>query len=116
MSRSASAFCITHTSAPGHLTYLAPFAVCQAFPGPDHYGASVALGVAPFRQSRVPLVADVQDGLGASFVSFRPLQAVLSPRCVCPPKRSDSACQEPRASSRMPWLTDGKSDTEVQAV
>jgi hypothetical protein len=73
MSRSASADCITHTSAPGHLTYLAPFAVYQAFPGSDYYGASVAVGVAPGRQSRVPLVADVQDGLGASFVSFGPL-------------------------------------------
>src|SRR4051812_16380156 len=79
MSASASAFCITHTSARGHLIYLAPFAMCQAFPGSDYYGASVALGVAPGRQSRVPLVADVQDGLGASFVSFGPLEAALFP-------------------------------------
>src|ERR671916_670692 len=33
MSRSASAFCITHASAAGHLAHLAPFAVYQAFPG-----------------------------------------------------------------------------------
>jgi hypothetical protein len=54
MSRSALAFCITHTSASEHLTHLAPFAVWTAFPPSDYYGASVALGVSPVRQSRVP--------------------------------------------------------------
>src|SRR5437762_310538 len=92
MSRSALADCITHTSASGHLTYLAPFAMYQAFPGSDYYGASVALGVAPGRQSRVPLVADVQDGLGASFVSLWPLETALFPRSVSRPNKSDSAC------------------------
>src|SRR5947209_12468224 len=91
MSRSASADCITHTSAPGHLTDLAPFAVCQAFPGSDYYGASVALGLSPGRRSRVPRAVDVQDGLGASFVSLRPLQAALPPERVedgrLPPSR-----------------------------
>src|SRR4051812_25760821 len=109
MSASASAFCITHTSARGHLIYLAPFAMCQAFPGSDYYGASVALGVAPVRQSRVPLAADVQDGLGASFVSLWPLETALFLRSVFPPKQNDSASREPRASSRLPWLTDCKS-------
>ena len=83
MSARASADCITHTSARGHLTYLAPFAMCQAFPGSDYYGASVALGVTPFRQSHVPCVIDVQDGLGALFVSlFRPLETAQFSRSV----------------------------------
>src|SRR4051794_4774601 len=41
-----------------------------AFPTSDYYGASVAMGVAPVRRSRVPFVVDVQDGLGVSFVPF----------------------------------------------
>ena len=86
MSASASAFCITHTFARGHLSYLAPLAVCQAFPGADYYGASVAMGLSPGRRSRVPRAADVQGGLGASFVPSRPLQAALSPEACqsCP--------------------------------
>ena len=82
MSRSASAVCITHTSASGHRTYLAPFAMRQAFPGSDYYGASVALGVAPGRRSRVPRAVDVQDGLGALFVPLWPLEAALLARSV----------------------------------
>src|SRR5690242_16436924 len=76
MSSNALAVCITHTSAFGHPTHLAPFAVWPAFPTSDYYGASVALGVAPVRRSRVPTGLDVQDGVGASFVSlFRSLEA-----------------------------------------
>ena len=96
----------------------------QAFPGSDYYGASVALGVAPGRQSHVPCAVDVQDGLGASFVSLLTVKDGPVPSERVPdewnspvlPKRNDSAAQEPRASSRMPWLTDCKSDTEIQAV
>jgi len=38
------------------------------FPDSDYYGDSVALGVAPCRQSRIPCAVDVQDGSGAHFV------------------------------------------------
>ena len=58
-------------------THLPPFALWPALPAADYYGGSVALGVAPFRRSRVPHAADVQDGLGALFVSLRLLEAVL---------------------------------------
>ena len=51
--------------------HLSPFALWPAFPTSDYYGDSVALGVAPFRRSRVPHAVDVQDGLGARFVSLR---------------------------------------------
>jgi hypothetical protein len=83
MSRRASAFCITHTSASEHLAHLAPFAVWTAFPSADYYGASVALGVSPFRRSRVPHVADVQVALGALFVSLRSLETTPLPQ-ACP--------------------------------
>lgn len=53
--------------------YLSPFAVYQAFPDSDYYGDSVAMRLAPFRQSRIPSTVDVQDGLGAHFVSFKGL-------------------------------------------
>lgn len=36
---------------PLSLNYLSPFAVYKAFPCSDYYGDSVAMGVAPFRQS-----------------------------------------------------------------
>jgi hypothetical protein len=54
-------------------------ALWPAFPTADYYGDSVALRVAPFRQSRVPFMVDVVDGLGALFVSLRLLQAILLP-------------------------------------
>jgi hypothetical protein len=38
---------------------LTPFALRTAFPPSDYYGVSVAVGVSPFRQSRVPSAADV---------------------------------------------------------
>src|SRR6202030_1922101 len=65
MSRTALALRITRTSTPVHPIYLVPFAMCQAFPGSDYYGTSVALGLSPFRRSRVPRASDVQDGLGS---------------------------------------------------
>src|SRR5207249_9950691 len=35
--------------------YLPPFAMWTAFPSPDYYGGSVAIGLAPRRRSRVSL-------------------------------------------------------------
>jgi len=61
------------TSTTCLLTYLSPFAMYQALPGSDYYGDSVPLRLAPVRESRVPFTVDVQDGLGASFVSLPPL-------------------------------------------
>jgi hypothetical protein len=76
-----SAFGITPTFTATLPTYLAPFALWTAFPSADYYGASVAMRLAPGRQSRVPSTVDVQDGLGALFVSFfRPLQTAQLPR------------------------------------
>ena len=37
------------------LNHLPSFAMCRAFPGSDYYEGSVAIGVSPRRQSRVPL-------------------------------------------------------------
>src|SRR4051812_14165132 len=65
MSKTALAFCITHTSAFGHLTHLTPFALQTAFPFSDYYGVSVPMRLAPVRESRVSCVVDVQVGLGA---------------------------------------------------
>ena len=70
MFRLVSARRITRTFTSEHPTYLAPFAMYQAFPGADYYGASVALGVSPFRRSRIPYVVDVQVAVGALFVSL----------------------------------------------
>jgi hypothetical protein len=47
MARTVLALRITRTSTSEHPTHLDPFAVCQAFPGPDYYGASVAMGFPP---------------------------------------------------------------------
>src|SRR4051812_14194543 len=71
-------------------THLPPFALWPAFPAADYYGGSVALGVAPFRRSRVPHAADVQDGLGALFVSSRLLEAVLRNPGVRRPATGDA--------------------------
>ena len=84
--------------------------MCQAFPGSDYYGASVALGVAPFRPSRVPLVADVQDGLGASFVSLRPLEAALFPRgevllAYALPASPAAPCYAPARELKCHWAS-----------
>jgi hypothetical protein len=59
---------ITPTFTVTSLVRLSPFAMYQAFPDSDYYGDSVAIGVAPRRQSRIPYTVDVQDGLGAHFV------------------------------------------------
>src|SRR5215467_2541201 len=74
-----SALRITRTSRPGRRGHLPPFALWPAFPASDYYGGSVAVGVAPFRRSRVPHAVDVQDGLGARFVSSRLLEATQRP-------------------------------------
>jgi hypothetical protein len=85
MFRMVSALRITRTFTSCHPVHLSPFAVCQAFPGSDYYGDSVAVGVAPVRQSRVPHPADVQDGLGVLFVPFfRPLKTAQLPRGASP--------------------------------
>src|SRR5207253_5876556 len=56
-----------------HPIRLAPFAMWTAFPPSDYYGASVPMGLSPFRRSRVPCVVDVQVAVGALFVSLRSL-------------------------------------------
>src|SRR6266849_1010468 len=80
MSRSASAFCITHTSASEHLTRLPPFALGTVFPSSDYYGGSVALRLSPVRRSRVPCVADDQVAVGALFVFLRSLETIPLPQ------------------------------------
>ena len=75
-----SAFGITPTFTATPPTHLAPFALWTAFPSADYYGASVPVRLAPRRASRVPSTVDVQDGLGALFVSlFRPLETAQLP-------------------------------------
>ena len=65
--------CISHPLAFQMSPGLSPFAMYQAFPDADYYGDSVAMGVAPFRRSRVPCVVDVQVAVGALFVPLRSL-------------------------------------------
>src|SRR6516165_12659789 len=66
-----SALGITPTSLLTAPVRLPPFALWSAFPASDYYGGSVALGLAPLRQSRIPYWNDDQDGLGAHFVPLR---------------------------------------------
>ena len=84
-------FCITHASASAHPTRLPPFAMWPAFPAADYYEGSVAMRVAPGRQSRVPSTVDVQAGLGALFVSLVSLEATLFPG-ACRGRRAPSLC------------------------
>jgi hypothetical protein len=87
MPRIVSAPRISRTSTSVHPTHLAPFALCQAFPDSDYYGASVAVGVSPVRRSRVPAIVDVQVAVGALFVSLRSLQTIPLPQ-ACRRRRS----------------------------
>jgi hypothetical protein len=80
MSRSASAFCITHTSASEHPIHLPPFPMWAAFPPSEYCGGSVPVGLSPCRESRVPRVVDVQVAVGAPFVPLRSLQTIPLPR------------------------------------
>ena len=63
----------------------------MAFPSSDYYGGSVAIGLAPLRQSCIPYWNDDQDGLGAHFVPLRVLitpqlpRSVLGRRSIHPP-------------------------------
>src|SRR5260370_16700687 len=95
MSRSASVFCITHTSASEHLTRLPPFALWTAFPSADYYGGSVALRLAPVRRSRVPCIADDQVAVGALFVSLRSLPTIPFPQPSPPPHPFSSLLPTP---------------------
>jgi hypothetical protein len=79
-----SAVGIAPTSTATPSIRLAPFALWTAFPPADCYGASVAVGVAPGRPSRVPCAVDVQGGFGAPFVPLTPLQAGLLPGACSP--------------------------------
>ena len=107
-----SASRITRTFTFCHPIHLPPFAMYQAFPGSDYYGGSVAIGVAPRRQSRVSCVVDAQDGLGASFVSLRSLEAIQLLRSALRAKSVNSfslarreyqrAYEECRVSSAVP--------------
>ena len=82
-----SALRISRTFTSSQPIHLAPFALWTAFPSADYYGASVALGVAPVRQSRVPCVVDVQVAVGALFVPLRSLETIPLPR-ACRRRRS----------------------------
>ena len=44
------------------LNHLPSFAMYRAFPGSDYYEGSVAIGVSPRRQSRVPLTLGMGFG------------------------------------------------------
>src|SRR5262249_1381617 len=90
---------ISRTSPSGQPIHLAPFAVWTAFPSPDYYGASVALGVSPGRRSRVPCVVDVQVAVGAPFVPLRSLKAIPLPR-PCRRRRSFTAGEASTALTR----------------
>jgi hypothetical protein len=70
--KSASAFRLTRTSALGSSGHLSPFALWTAFPPSDYYGASVALGRASARRSRVPWMLNVSSAT----------QAPHSPPCM----------------------------------
>src|SRR5437879_439495 len=59
MSKRASAFCITHTSASEHLIHLPPFALWTAFPFSDCRVGGGALGC-PHASLRPPLKRSVQ--------------------------------------------------------
>ena len=48
------------TSLPGVPAHLSPFAMWAAFPPPDYYDDSVALGLAPGRRSRISPVSYVR--------------------------------------------------------
>src|SRR5687767_14351241 len=57
--RMRSALRITRTSRFAWPSHLPPFAMWPAFPAPDYYGGSDAVGLAPRRRSRFPTVLDV---------------------------------------------------------
>ncbi len=48
--------------------YLFSFAVGTAFPSPDYYENSVAMGLAPVRRSRAWLVRYAERGLGSPLI------------------------------------------------
>jgi hypothetical protein len=75
MPKTVSAVRISRTFLFSHRYYLPPFALWLAFPASDYYGGSVAMGLAPGRQSRVPFVLYMQRDLGGPFV---PLMDSLS--------------------------------------
>jgi hypothetical protein len=77
MFKTVSALRITRTFTGNDPAHLPPFAVWWAFPTSDYYGGSVAMGLAPFRRSRVSCVIDVQIGLGASFIPLRSFTLTL---------------------------------------
>ena len=54
MSSVVSASRMSRTSTGCHQVHLSPFAMCPAFPDPDYYEDSVAVGLAPDRRSRFP--------------------------------------------------------------
>jgi hypothetical protein len=56
-----SAFRISRPSPRWSSAHLSPFALWWAFPTADYYEDSVALGLAPCRRSRVPVVLNVSS-------------------------------------------------------
>src|SRR5262245_61452145 len=79
MASTVSMVRISRVSAGFHPSHLPPFAMWPAFPASDYYGGSVAMGVSPFRRSRISCMNDVQDDLGALFVTLRLTMSTLSP-------------------------------------
>src|SRR3954449_4464283 len=68
MASVVSAFRMSRTSTDRSSSHLPPFAMWPAFPTSDYYGGSVALGLSPRRQSRVPGARDDRMVVGALFV------------------------------------------------
>src|SRR3954453_5248709 len=79
MARIVSALRITRTSTRSHPVHLPLFAMWPAFPTADYYGGSVALGLSPRRQSRVPCARDGRMVVGALFVPLGSLD--FDPAC-----------------------------------
>jgi len=80
----------------------------QAFPGSDYYWASVTIGVAPVRQSRVPSTVDVS---GWFRCPFRVLKVAIgypaSLECVHNPRPPDCDLVVPQRTAPLPgspWM------------
>ena len=79
MASTVSMVRISRVSTGFHPSHLPPFAMWSAFPTADYYGGSVAMGVSPFRRSRISCMNDVQDDLGALFMTLWLTMSTLSP-------------------------------------
>ena len=78
-----------------HPVHLPPFPMQTAFPPSEYCGGSVPLRLSPFRESRVPHMIDVQDGLGVPLMPLRPLSVAQLPRTCLPPQDSGGGIGRP---------------------